>query len=288
MFNYFVYIFLFLFTQVSLGAIIIKTKGSKALIDLEGENTQVGTNYNALDLYGNKKGIIKIEKFKSGKAIGRLVSGEFGTNWILEKIKDSKFENLKSPNLLKAVNFVKKSGAGGNIFGISLNAGLNMNALHLQSSQTKNSYYGFSHLQSLNFDFPIWKSTGLKVGIGQNKFFTVIPNCSSDCVILQVSYIEGSLLFKYQMKGFQDIHPWLGLKGSLLWGLEGSAQIGEAVVRETAVGLHGHVSPSLGADLRLGSWYIPFQIDIFSLFLPTKGGTYAHSSHFLVGVGYFF
>ena len=66
-------------------AIIIRTKVNKCLIHLEGEEAFPGDKFFALNLVGEKVGLIEIEKSKNGKAIGRILQGNAESNWILEK-----------------------------------------------------------------------------------------------------------------------------------------------------------------------------------------------------------
>ena len=77
-------IFLMFFSFFSFSAVILKIKGKKALIDLEGASVQKGDMFDALNLYGKSKGLIEIRKARKGKAIGVLRKGKMGVSWILE------------------------------------------------------------------------------------------------------------------------------------------------------------------------------------------------------------
>lgn len=77
-------IFIFFVPIVSHSAIVIKTRGNRALIDLEGAKTKKGRYFEIYDLKGEKKGIIRISKVKNNKAIGVLRLGKVKRDWGLE------------------------------------------------------------------------------------------------------------------------------------------------------------------------------------------------------------
>ena len=74
-------------------AIIVKIKGNRCFVDLEGAGGAVGDHFQALDLFGKTRGIIRLDKVKNGKAIATIVSGAAGRNWILEHTTQTKLES---------------------------------------------------------------------------------------------------------------------------------------------------------------------------------------------------
>ena len=70
----------------SQAAMILKTKNKQALIHLEGLKTKRGSYFEAVDLYGNKKGLLQIKKVGKKKAIGILSLGRIGKRWSLEPV----------------------------------------------------------------------------------------------------------------------------------------------------------------------------------------------------------
>ena len=74
-------------------AIVIKIKKNKTFVHLEGEEALPGDYYQALDLYGKPRGILRISKVRNGKAIATIIQGTAGTNWILEKTDQSALRN---------------------------------------------------------------------------------------------------------------------------------------------------------------------------------------------------
>ncbi len=82
---------LFLFTLSLLflpfsveSAVVLKINNNQALIHLEGLRTKRGAYFEALDLYGNSKGLVQIKRVGDKKAIGTLKLGRIGLKWSLE------------------------------------------------------------------------------------------------------------------------------------------------------------------------------------------------------------
>ena len=83
------FIFLF-FVPSSTAAIILKVKNKQALIHLEGIKTRKGSYFEAVDLYGRKKGIVQIKRIGQKKAIGVLKLGHMEQRWSLEPTSKKK------------------------------------------------------------------------------------------------------------------------------------------------------------------------------------------------------
>lgn len=70
--------------------IVLKTKSNQALIHLEGLKTKKGTYFEAIDLYGEKKGLVQIKRVGKKKAIGVLKWGRMAKRWSLEPVSKRK------------------------------------------------------------------------------------------------------------------------------------------------------------------------------------------------------
>ncbi len=79
-----------LFVANSEAVIVLKVKNKQALIHLEGVNTKRGAYFEAIDLYGKKKGILQIKRVGQKKAIGVLKWGKIAKRWSLEPISKNK------------------------------------------------------------------------------------------------------------------------------------------------------------------------------------------------------
>ena len=83
--------FLFLFILISFlpsanAVVVLKTKEKKALVLLEGLRTQRGAYFDVFDLYGNKKGLIQVDRVGETKAIVTLKSGSIAKKWSLQPV----------------------------------------------------------------------------------------------------------------------------------------------------------------------------------------------------------
>ena len=78
------FLFLSLMIPSSQAAVIIKVKSRHALLHLEGTKTSAGDYYKVTDLYGKMKGLMRIKRVGSKKAIGVLKTGSMETNWAIE------------------------------------------------------------------------------------------------------------------------------------------------------------------------------------------------------------
>ena len=90
-----------LFAPKSKSAVILKTKSDLALIDLQGLKTQKGSYFSAVDRYGNKKGILQIQKVGKKKALGVLTGGRMAKSWSLKPTSEKKA-------LLAQMNFERR------------------------------------------------------------------------------------------------------------------------------------------------------------------------------------
>lgn len=65
-------------------AVVLKTKGRKVLIHLEGTKTKKGSYFQVLNLYGEPRGLVQVQRVGKKKAIGVLKLGKIRKNWALE------------------------------------------------------------------------------------------------------------------------------------------------------------------------------------------------------------
>lgn len=87
---FFFFFFFSIFPLIGNAAIISKAKNNRYLIDLEGSQVKEGDHFEALDIYGKIRGIIRIVKVRKNKAIGIIVDGVAGPNWILQQTSQDK------------------------------------------------------------------------------------------------------------------------------------------------------------------------------------------------------
>ena len=114
MFARFLFFILLTAPLLSHSAIIVKIKGNRCFVHLEGSPATVGDHFTALDLFGKPKGVIRLDKIKNDKAIATVVDGRADINWILERTTQTKLETVSVLGLNKQ-NKVGVTGSAGRI-----------------------------------------------------------------------------------------------------------------------------------------------------------------------------
>ena len=94
MFVRFLLFILFILPLFAHSAIILKVKGNRCFVHLEGSTAVVGDHFTALDLFGKPRGIIRLDKVKNGKAIATLIDGRADINWLLERTSQTRLESM--------------------------------------------------------------------------------------------------------------------------------------------------------------------------------------------------
>ena len=97
-----------LVTPPAESAVILKTKGKKVLIYLKGRKTKKGAYFQAVDAYGQAKGLIQIQKTGQLKAIGTVKLGKVQKNWLLEPKSKRWAKKIQKSALLKKRKAYKK------------------------------------------------------------------------------------------------------------------------------------------------------------------------------------
>lgn len=189
-------------------AIIVRIKGNRCFVHLEGSPASVGDHLEALDLFGKPRGIIRLDKVKNGKAIATIVDGTVGMNWLLEHTTQTQLESsemlssqqknrmgiLGSGSWVTIKKYIRETqryngwSMGGllffdwslhKFFSLNIASGLTYYIIDSKSSGGNiNSYSrnfgslhmtGFPYIQmGLKFHIPIANKTNLWVSVGGN------------------------------------------------------------------------------------------------------------------------
>ena len=92
------------------GAVILKARGKKAVVWLEGEKVRRGSYFEILNLYGEPRGLLKIIRPGRKKAIGYLIAGKMRRKWLLEP-KSVKWAKRKQRTLQRRRKIAKAKAA---------------------------------------------------------------------------------------------------------------------------------------------------------------------------------
>ncbi len=253
-------------------AIILKVKGRKALVDLEGVQSEKGDKFDALNLYGKPLGVLQIKKVKKGKAIAVLIKGKMGVNWILEpSAPDSsdrssfggneeydpagKRNHTSSAENFSTASSFQKSPYSSNGFGIILGPQYN-----IITTAPNKSIVGWSFAEQLIVDFSLMGPLGARIMLGHQTLRASGSNCGLSTCSLGIHYIGAGFLLRGIFLRHSMFQPWLGAGGSLLWPfVDQKANLG--LDKKSFSSFHGAVTGALGIDIHFGGMYIPIQID---------------------------
>ncbi len=262
----FVFTLFLLFSSAAHSALILKIKGRKALVDLEGVQASRGDKFDALNLYGKALGLLEIKQIKRGKAVAVLLKGKMGVNWILEPSaqEESSFteEDEYSPSKPKssyghsAGSFRSKSYSFAN--GVGFIAGLHFNSI---STEQNKFVSGSSLLGTLFMDFFLVNPLAVRFMLGYQNLIATGTDCGLSKCNLLVHYPLAGILLRAVFLNHLMFQPWVGAGGFLFWPfVDQTADLG--LDKKSFSSFHGAVTAAAGVDIHFLGFYIPIQIDL--------------------------
>ena len=284
---------------------ILKVKGRKALIDLEGASAELGDRFNALNLYGKPLGLLEIKKVKRGKAIAVLRKGKMKVNWILEPADDTPAEappaaaDYNPPPSFAAparhtqpAKKYKPPRSSFNTVGFSLGPYLNWVRI---SSSTKISGWSWQAGGTLDFFFTNYLSARINLG------YQTLQAAGTDCgnitrCNLSLHYPGAGILLRGVFLKNYLFRPWIGGGGALFWPIVDKDR-DLSLDKKSFDGFHGALIGALGVDIHLKKIYLPIQLEVGWInpvlisFRSLKEGTREFKpiyAGFKFGVGFYF
>ena len=162
--RYLFFIFLLLASYFCHSAIVVKVRYNKCLIHLEGVDAQVGDYFQAVNLTGQAKGLVRLEKVKNGKSIAVIQEGIVEPNWILEKTNQRSL--MPMPNVPEPPHRTLSSPA--KQFSIGAMVAPNWTSIYIErrSDGGDDAYNGFggSAFGFFNWDVNRFVRTRLEMG----------------------------------------------------------------------------------------------------------------------------
>ena len=261
-------IFFLLFSfSAAHSAVIIKIKGRKALVDLEGVQVEKGEKFDALNLYGKPLGLLEIKKVKKGKAIAVLLKGKMGMNWILEPSAqagsafntedeyDPTREDISSDSSADSdVSFQKSPFSSS---GVGLMLGANFNTITISANK---SVVGWGFQENLNIDFSLVGPLGLRLLLGHQTLIVTGSNCGLPRCSLLIHYPGAGLILRGVFLRHSMFQPWVGAGGFMFWPLV-DKQHDLGFDKKSFSSFHGSVTAAVGVDIRFSGFYLPVQLD---------------------------
>lgn len=291
------------FPATSFAASITQLKGSKALIQLEGDTAKAGQEFYVLDSNGKRVALIKLSQVKGDKAIGDVTKGNaiLGGTLKMKTLATETTDRPKAAPTKKTVNRVedaadplasrRKKMSGGVLLGYAMN---NMSltvqsttiAADKEDAKLKDSSFSVKGFM----DYDLSKSFTLRFASGLESFATkgetVKQICDSGAsTSCEVSFnylaLEGSAHYNF-LTG--NTRAWLGLGYSFL--LQMSKKVN--VPNLSADGSTNQmVLIGAGADIGLsGGSFIPLVVE-YGMF-PGSSNVVANAIYVRGGYGFNF
>ena len=189
-------------------AIIIKIKGNRCFVHLEGASAAVGDHMEALDLFGKPRGIIRLDKVKNGKAIATIVEGKVGVNWLLEHTTQTQLESIA----VTGVPQKNKIGLMGSARQITVKKDI----------RETQRYYGWGGGGSLFFDWSFHKLFTLSIASGLTYYNIDSQNVESrsssyrntDPSLRMTEFPSIQMALKFYIPIAKNTKVWIGAGGS--------------------------------------------------------------------------
>lgn len=95
------------FPMNAVSAVISKVKSKQALIELNGLQTKKGAYFVALNIDGERKGLLKIKRVSNTKAIGVLKYGSMSERWYVQPISQKRALAIQKKALKRAQHIAR-------------------------------------------------------------------------------------------------------------------------------------------------------------------------------------
>ena len=257
-------------------AVILKIKGRKALVDLEGVKAEKGDRFDALNLYGKPLGLLEIKKVKRNKAIAVLLKGKMSVSWILEPTSQSASSSFNTGEEYDPVGSKNddvdsnretyiRSSKSSSIFskstetssGIGVILGAHFNTISLSNNKMVS---GLGWKAALFADYTITGPLGIRLIAGHQTLLATGSKCGMGNCNLLINYPGAGFLLRGVFLKHLIFQPWLGGGGFLLWPIaDQKADLG--LDRKSFNSFHGVLTASAGIDLHFNGFYLPIQVD---------------------------
>lgn len=233
----------------------VVVKNDRALIDLEGENLQVGDKLGARDGDGKARALLEIKQIKNGKAVAAILKGKMSQEFSLSKIGGGKTSAAASKSSSAKASRSKSA------WGVT--AGYAMNSMTVKPSPSSSvslsgSSINASGFYQMNLDGNISARFlgGYETLVAKGTSSNV--SCSGSECSVDISYLGVEALVRYSYLRNAKFDAWVGGGLGFLFALSKSSNVlntSKISTNQTFVG-------SLGLDYHLNKKnFIPVQLD---------------------------
>nr|BFD60100.1 hypothetical protein CKG001_22070 [Bdellovibrio sp. CKG001] len=235
----------------------VVVKNDRALIDLEGEDLQVGDKVGARDSDGKARALLEIKQIKNGKAVAAILKGKMSQEFSLSKIGAGKAASSAASSKSASV----KSSSSKSAWGVT--AGYAMNNMTVKPSPSSSvslsgSSINASGFYQMNLDGNISARFlgGYETLVAKGTSSNV--SCSGSECSVDISYLGVEALVRYSYLRNTKFDAWVGGGLGFLFAIGKSSNVlntSKISTNQTFVG-------SLGLDYHLSKKnFIPVQLD---------------------------
>lgn len=290
---------LFAFSQSSDAAKVVKVKGKKLIINLEGEPAIRGDLFFLLNKSGKKRAIIKIVKVKGEKALAIVGKGKARKGYSLKyrprkgkKSKMAKKSKMKKTNSSSRTDGDSGSPSGDMYWGVM--GGFAQDSMDVKLKNNDGTDRGSASLSGNGFslkgffDYDLFNPIWFRSFFGIEQFSAEGGNncgeeptfgeaCNADIMYLSLD-LWGRFVF---LEG--SFRPWVGGGFAIMFPLsESSTALNESSITNTSV-----LAAGLGFDYYTSpTFFIPFQLE-YGL-LPSSDTVEANIIAIRAGAGFSF
>jgi hypothetical protein len=274
--------FLIAFIMVSpaYAAKIMSIKQNRVLLDLEGQDLQVGQKIFTVDSAGKKRSVIQITQVKNGKAVAEISKGTPSPDHKLQVIAQSGPPRNEAKIAEQKKHAPKTHDAWG------LAAGFAMNSMKVKLSSTPVDLKGNSFSLKGFYQTKLDGAVSVKGSLGYESFKAsgavdsgvCGTSTTKDCNV-DISYLGMDALIRYSFYD-KTFNFWAGGGLALLFAISKDSNVldtGKITTNQAIVG-------SVGVDYPMSkTTFIPMQLD-YNLF-PDNSSTSANQIVIRVGYG---
>lgn len=250
-------------TALSTPAWAVKTlsvKGDRALLDLEGEDIQVGDKIGARNSEGKARALLEIKQVKNGKAVAAVVKGQLTPDLSLAKLGTASAAKNKAGGTKSSRT---KTAPSKSSWGLT--AGYAMSDMTVKATSTASvSMTGSSFNLSGYYQMPLDGRISTRL-FGSYETLDVkgtapaslSGQCGSECKAT-ISYLGLMALVRYSFLVSPSYEAWAGGGLGFLFAIGKSSTI----LDTSKISTNQTIIGSLGLDYRLDKKsYIPIQFD---------------------------
>ena len=261
--RFFIFIFVLIFTipfNFAQAARILKVKGRKILIDREGDRLKKGDRLYIISNNGKVRGVLKVVKIKSGKALGRMSQkSKAQKGWTLSSNRPSK----KGTRMKKGLRWGALLGA--NLYSVSVE-------IKGQNNNNTSDLSGIGPSFKALIDYPLISTVWIRGLLGYEQFTaseekdkfcgtTNNKECSTNMNLVTVDLWARWLPFQKMA-----IQPWVGFGTKVIHPLSYET----TAIDEESIGTMAAPIVGLGLDWPMGRITIPIQFD-YTHYLTSEG-----------------